>query len=42
MLNLARKNNCKILQASTPEVYEDPLEHPQKGIIKKSCELCSN
>ncbi|KAL6608558.1 hypothetical protein U3516DRAFT_666446 [Neocallimastix sp. 'constans'] len=39
MLNLARKNNCKILQASTPEVYEDPLEHPQKGIIKKSCEL---
>ena len=30
MLSLARKNNCKILQASTSEVYGDPLEHPQK------------
>ena len=30
MLALARKNNCKILQASTSEVYGDPLEHPQK------------
>ena len=30
MLNLARKNNCKILQASTSEVYGDPLQHPQK------------
>ncbi|KAG4082296.1 NAD-dependent epimerase/dehydratase [Neocallimastix lanati (nom. inval.)] len=30
MLNLARINNCKMLQASTSEVYGDPLEHPQK------------
>ena len=30
MLNLAKKNNCKILQASTSEVYGDPLQHPQK------------
>ena len=25
-----KKNKCKILQASTSEVYGDPLEHPQK------------
>lgn len=30
MLNLARDCNAKILQASTSEVYGDPLEHPQK------------
>ena len=30
MLELARKNNAKILQASTSEIYGDPLEHPQK------------
>ena len=30
MLDLAKKNNCKILQASTSEVYGDPLQHPQK------------
>ena len=30
MLNLAKKNKCKILQASTSEIYGDPLEHPQK------------
>jgi len=30
MLELARKNNAKILQASTSEVYGDPLEHPQR------------
>ncbi len=29
MLNLARKNNAKILQASTSEVYGDPKIHPQ-------------
>lgn len=29
-LDLARKNHCKILHASTSEVYGDPLEHPQK------------
>ncbi len=29
MLNLARQNNAKILQASTSEVYGDPLVHPQ-------------
>ncbi len=45
MLNLARKYNAKILQASTSEVYGDPLEHPQKEsyfgnvdpIGKRSC-----
>ena len=30
MLNLAKKNNCKLLQSSTSEVYGNPLEHPQK------------
>ncbi len=30
MLNLAFKNNCTILVASTSEIYGDPLEHPQK------------
>jgi len=29
LLELARKNNCPILQASTSEVYGDPLVHPQ-------------
>ena len=29
MLNLARDCNARILQASTSEVYGDPLEHPQ-------------
>lgn len=29
MLGLARANKAKILQASTSEVYGDPLEHPQ-------------
>ena len=30
MLGLAKKNNAKILQASTSEVYGDPDVHPQK------------
>ncbi|MBF0449722.1 MAG: SDR family oxidoreductase [Candidatus Magnetomorum sp.] len=30
MLDLANRVNAKILQASTSEVYGDPLEHPQK------------
>lgn len=30
MLELARKSNATILQASTSEVYGNPLEHPQK------------
>jgi UDP-glucuronate decarboxylase len=30
VLGLARKHNAKILQASTSEIYGDPLEHPQK------------
>jgi len=30
MLGLAKRINAKILQASTSEVYGDPLEHPQK------------
>lgn len=29
MLELARKNRAKILQASTSEIYGDPLFHPQ-------------
>ena len=29
MLGLARKNNAKILQASTSEIYGDPEIHPQ-------------
>ena len=29
MLELAKQNNAKILQASTSEVYGEPLEHPQ-------------
>ncbi len=30
MLELAKRNNAKILHASTSEVYGDPLEHPQR------------
>ena len=30
MLEQARKNNARILQASTSEVYGDPAEHPQR------------
>ena len=30
LLELAKLNNAKIFQASTSEVYGDPLEHPQK------------
>ena len=30
MLDLARDCNARILQASTSEVYGDPLEHPQQ------------
>lgn len=30
MLELAKKNNARILQASTSEVYGDPEMHPQK------------
>lgn len=30
LLKLALKNNAKIFQSSTSEVYGDPLEHPQK------------
>ena len=29
MLNLAKYRNCKILHASTSEVYGDPVTHPQ-------------
>ena len=29
LLELAKKNNAKIFQASTSEVYGDPLKHPQ-------------
>ena len=30
MLELAKRNKARILQASTSEVYGDPFEHPQK------------
>ena len=30
VLELARKNNAKVLLASTSEVYGEPLEHPQR------------
>jgi len=30
MLGLAKKQGARILQASTSEVYGDPMEHPQK------------
>jgi len=30
MLGLAKRIKCKILQASTSEVYGDPMQHPQK------------
>ncbi len=30
VLGLAKKRNSRILQASTSEIYGDPLEHPQK------------
>jgi UDP-glucuronate decarboxylase len=29
LLEIAKKNNAKILQASTSEIYGDPLKHPQ-------------
>jgi len=32
MLNLAKKNNARILVASTSEIYGDPLEHPQNEL----------
>ena len=34
ILGLARQHNARILQASTSEVYGDPLEHPQKESYK--------
>lgn len=30
MLDIAHKYNARILQASTSEIYGDPIEHPQK------------
>ena len=30
VLNLAKKNKARVLQASTSEVYGDPAMHPQK------------
>ncbi|MBS3135837.1 SDR family oxidoreductase [Candidatus Woesearchaeota archaeon] len=30
MLGMAKKHGARILQASTSEIYGDPLEHPQK------------
>ena len=39
MLGLAKKNNSKILQASTSEIYGDPEVHPQKKIIMEMLTL---
>jgi UDP-glucuronate decarboxylase len=30
ILDLAKRLNCKVLQASTSEIYGDPKEHPQR------------
>lgn len=30
MLDLAKRLDCKILQASTSEIYGDPIQHPQR------------
>lgn len=34
VLELAKKYNSKVLQASTSEVYGDPLEHPQDELYR--------
>lgn len=34
VLGFAKKHKAKVLQASTSEVYGDPLEHPQNEIYK--------
>lgn len=34
LLELAKKHSARILQASTSEIYGDPLEHPQKESYK--------
>jgi UDP-glucuronate decarboxylase len=31
VLGLAKRVKCRVLQASTSEVYGDPTEHPQPG-----------
>lgn len=36
MLGMAKKHKARILQASTSEVYGDPLEHPQKESYRGS------
>ena len=33
-IRISKKNNAKILQASTSEIYGDPLEHPQSETYK--------
>ena len=33
MLNVAKKNKARILQASTSEIYGNPEVHPQEGVI---------
>ena len=42
LLELADKNKAKILQASTSEVYGDPLEHPQNENIEMLILLVSD
>ena len=38
MLELAKRTRAKILQASTSEVYGDPMAHPPNGKLLGSCE----
>ena len=42
MLGLAKKNNAKILQASTSEVYGDPEIHPQKEDYNGNVNMLGN
>jgi UDP-glucuronate decarboxylase len=34
LLELAKQNNARILQASTSEIYGDPLQHPQSELYR--------
>ena len=38
LLELAHDNQCKLLQASTSEVYGDPEIHPQAGALLGTCQ----
>jgi len=46
VLDIAQKNNARILQASTSEIYGDPIMHPQKecylGNVNPGIRSCYN